>query len=116
MLFGEELKGLRESVASRGSEIDELLHTVKTNAIRNNQNLPSDRVLRTQAIERLISESLQMQMAARIGIQISDPQLEQTIRNFAAAEKITLEQLRVQVEQEGMNWEQYRERIRKELG
>jgi peptidyl-prolyl cis-trans isomerase SurA len=97
------------------SEIAELLRTVKSNAIRNNQSLPSDRVLRTQAIERLISESLQMQMAERIGIQISDPQLEQTIRNFAAAEGIGLEQLRVQVEQEGMNWDQYRERIRKEL-
>lgn len=97
------------------SEVVELLRTVKSNAIRNNQNLPNDRVLRTQAIERLISESLQMQMAERIGIQISDPQLEQTISNFSAAEGVTIEGLRVQVEQEGMSWDQYRERIRKEL-
>lgn len=97
------------------SEIKELLRNVKSNALRNNQSLPSDRVLRTQAIERLISESLQMQMAERMGIQISDPQLEQTIRNFAGAEGMTLEQLRSQVELEGTNWDQYRERVRKEL-
>lgn len=97
------------------SEIQDLLATVKANAIRNNQNLPSDRVLRTQAIERLITEALQMQMAERMGMQVSDPQLEQTIRNFAAAENMTIEQLRTQIETEGMDWEQYRERIRKEL-
>lgn len=97
------------------SEVLQLIDTVKSNAIRNNQSLPSDRVLRTQAIERLIVESLQMQMAERIGIQISDPQLEQTIGNFAAAERVTIEQLRQQVERDGMSWDMYRERIRKEL-
>ena len=35
------------------SEIKELLRNVKSNALRNNQSLPSDLVLRTQAIERL---------------------------------------------------------------
>ncbi|BDX05416.1 peptidylprolyl isomerase SurA [Planctobacterium marinum] len=97
------------------SEIKDLITTVKANAIRNNQNLPNDRVLRTQAIERLITEALQMQMAQRMGIQVSDPQLEQTIQNFASSENLTAEQLRAKVESEGMDWEQYRERIRKEL-
>lgn len=97
------------------SEIEELIATVKSNALRNGQNLPNDRVLRTQAIERLITEALQMQMAQRMGMQVSDPQLEDTIKNFASAEGMSAEQLRNKVESEGMNWEQYRERIRKEL-
>lgn len=97
------------------SEIKNLIRTVKNNAIRNNQNLPSDRVLRTQAIERLIGESLQMQRAERMGIQISDAQLEQTLQNFAQSEGKTIEQLRAQVASEGMGYDEYRERIRKEL-
>ncbi len=97
------------------SEVANLIRTVKSNAIRNNQNLPADRILRTQAIERLIVESLQMQMAERMGIQISDPQLEQTLQNFAASEGVTLQQLRAQVQAEGMSYDEYRERIRKEL-
>lgn len=97
------------------SEINALIQTVKTNAIRNNQSLPSDRVLRTQAIERLITESLQMQMAERMGIQISDAQLEQTLESFAESEGKTLDELRAQVAAEGMSYEEYRERIRKEL-
>lgn len=97
------------------SEIEALIQTVKSNAIRNNQSLPSDRVLRTQAIERLITESLMLQMAERMGIQISDAQLEQTLESFATSEGKSMDELRAQVISEGMDYEEYRERIRKEL-
>ncbi len=97
------------------SQIQELVTNVKRNAITNNQSLPSDRALRTQAIERLILTSLQMQMADRMGIRISDPQLDQTIVNIAQNEGMTLDQLRTQIGLEGLTYEQYRESIRKEL-
>ncbi|WP_100656077.1 peptidylprolyl isomerase SurA [Alteromonas flava] len=97
------------------SEIQELISNVKRNAIANDQSLPSDRALRTQAIERLILTNLQMQMADRMGIRISDPQLDQTIRNIAQSEGMTLEQLRSQVALEGISYEQYRESVRQEL-
>lgn len=97
------------------SEIQELIGTVKRNALANNQSLPSDRALRTQAIERLILSNLQMQMAERMGIRISDPQLDQTIRSIAQNEGMTLEQLRTQVELEGIAYEKYRESVRQEL-
>jgi peptidyl-prolyl cis-trans isomerase SurA len=97
------------------SQIEDLVSSVKRNAITNKQDLPSDRALRTQAIERLIIDSLQMQMAERMGIQISDPQLEQTITNIAQGDNLTTEQLRAKVADEGMSYEVYREEIRKEL-
>jgi len=97
------------------SQIEDLVSSVKRNAITNMQDLPSDRALRTQAIERLIIDSLQMQMAERMGIQISDPQLEQTITNIAQGDNLTTEQLRAKVAGEGMSYEVYREEIRKEL-
>lgn len=97
------------------SEIKELVSTVKRNAIANNQTLPSDRALRTQAIERLIVSNLQMQMANRMGIQISDPQLDQTINNMAQQNGMTLEQLREQIAKDGVSYEVYREDVREEL-
>ena len=97
------------------SQIEELVASVKRNAIANNQTLPSDRALRTQAIERLIIDSLQMQLAERMGIQISDPQLEQTITNIAQDENLTLAQFREKVAAEGISYEVYREEVRKEL-
>jgi peptidyl-prolyl cis-trans isomerase SurA len=97
------------------SQIAELITVVKRNAVLNNQTLPSDRVLRTQAIEKLIVDNLQMQMAERMGIQVSDPQLEQTITNIAQGENMSIAQFREKVAQEGVTYNTYREDIRKEL-
>lgn len=97
------------------SEINELVAQVKRNAITNNQSLPSDRALRTQAIERLIVSTLQMQMAERMGIQISDPQLDQTITNMSTQNGQTLDELRATLARDGISYEKYREEVRKEL-
>ncbi len=97
------------------SEIQALISEVKRNAEENNQDLPSDRALRTQAIERLIVKSLQMQMAERMGIRISDPQLEQTISNIAANQGASLEDLRRQLRLDGIAYEDYREDVREEM-
>jgi peptidyl-prolyl cis-trans isomerase SurA len=97
------------------SQITELISVVKRNAVLNNQSLPSDRALRTQAIEKLILDNLQTQMAERMGIQISDPQLEQTITNIAQGENMSVAQFREKVAQEGVTYDTYREEIRKEL-
>jgi peptidyl-prolyl cis-trans isomerase SurA len=97
------------------SQISELITVVKRNAVLNNQTLPSDRVLRTQAIEKLIIDNLQTQMADRMGIQVSDPQLEQTIANIAKGENMNIAQFREKVFQEGVTFDTYREEIRKEL-
>jgi peptidyl-prolyl cis-trans isomerase SurA len=97
------------------SEIQALLTNVKTNAQQNGQTLPSDRVLRVQATERLIIENLQMQAAERIGIQISDPQLEQTIESIAQGQGMTLLQLRAELNAAGIGYDNYRETVRKEL-
>lgn len=97
------------------SEIQELVGNVKRNAVTSGQTLPSDRALRTQAIERLIMTNLQMQMAERMGIQISDPQLDQTIANMAQNQGMSVEQLRQQIATEGLSYDAYREEVRTEL-
>ncbi|MFT4937909.1 MAG: peptidyl-prolyl cis-trans isomerase SurA [Paraglaciecola sp.] len=97
------------------SQILELVGSVKRNAIANNQTLPSDRALRTQAIERLIIDSLQTQTAERMGIQVSDPQLEQTIESIAQNDGISIDELREKIRLEGLSYQEYREQVRKEL-
>ncbi len=97
------------------SEIEALVQTVKAGAITNNQSLPSEAALRRQAIERLIIENLQTQMADRMGIQISDPQLDQTIQNIANQQSMSMPEFRREVTAEGLAYEVYREQVRKEL-
>ena len=97
------------------TDIDEIVERVKRNARAQGQTLPSDQALRTQATERLIMNSLQLQMAQRMGLQISDAQLDDTIRNIAQDENMTLEQFRQRVTAEEGNYERFREKVREEI-
>ncbi|MDP5137194.1 peptidylprolyl isomerase SurA [Rheinheimera baltica] len=97
------------------SDIDEIVERVKRNAEAQGQTLPSDAALRTQATERLILTSLQLQMAQRMGMQISDAQLDDTIRNIAQEEKLSLDAFRQKVTAEEGNYARFRERLRDEM-
>lgn len=118
-LKAEETLDRVEVIVDQGvilkSEIESLVDEVKRGARESNQTLPSDAALRRQAIERLILENLQMQMAERMGIQISDPQLDQTIQNIAAQQNMSLAQLRQAIAAQGVPYDYYREQVRKEI-
>jgi peptidyl-prolyl cis-trans isomerase SurA len=56
-----------------------------------------------------------MQTAQRIGLQIGDLQLDQTIENIAKEQKISVAQMRQSIESEGTSFSQYREQLRQEV-
>jgi len=97
------------------SEVNDLLANIKRQSKNNNQALPSDKALRIQVMDKLINDSLLSQMGQRMGIQISDAQLDQTISNMAKEDKLTLAQFRQQVINDGSSYEKYRENVRMEL-
>jgi peptidyl-prolyl cis-trans isomerase SurA len=97
------------------SEVQDLLRNIKQQSERNNQSLPSDKALRTQVMDKLINDSLIIQMGERMGVQVSDAQLDQTIANIAKENKFTLAQFRETIINDGEDYEKYRENIRTEL-
>lgn len=97
------------------SEVEQLIQQVKRNAAGSNTELPGDKVLRIQAMDRLVLTELQMQMAQRMGISISDAQLQQTLVSLAREQDMTVDALRKKTEENGTLWENFRESIRKEL-
>ena len=97
------------------SQLDSLVAKVQHDAAASGQPLPEYTQLRKQALDRLIQESLQLQLAERQGLKISDTQLEQAIQSIAADNKMNLEQLRAQLEREGLTYAQYREEVRREI-
>lgn len=97
------------------SEVQYLLNDIKQKSKNNNQDLPSDKALRIQVTDKLINDSLLTQIGERMGIQISDAQLEQTINNMAKESQMTLPQLRQAVINTGTSYEKYRENVRTEL-
>lgn len=105
---------VNDSVILEG-EIKDVIGEVKKAAIINNQSLPSDRALRTQAIDRLIMNSIQLQLAQRMGIQISDAHLDSTIENIAQGQNMTVEKMRETVVTSGTSYERYREKLREEI-
>ncbi|MAG77697.1 MAG: peptidylprolyl isomerase SurA [Colwelliaceae bacterium] len=97
------------------SEVKELLQNIKDNAEKNGQSLPSERALRTQVMDKLINDSLILQMGERMGVQVSDAQLDDTITNMAKENNLTLTQFRDAIVADGMDYEKYRETVRTEL-
>ncbi len=97
------------------SEVRDMVTRVKKNASKQGQTLPSDAALQVQALERLIMNSLQLQIAKRMGLQITDAQLDQTIENIAREQKLSVEQFRAQVVREEGSYELFRERLREEI-
>lgn len=77
--------------------------------------LPGDDVLRSQVLERMIIESIQLQMADRAGIRISDAQLNEALGRIAAQNNMTLEQFRQTMESEGVSFARAREQIATEM-
>lgn len=97
------------------SEITGLMRQVKMNLEREGRSLPSEEALRVQTTERLITESLQMQMARRMGFVISDTELDQAIASIAAENGMPVEALRNEIEVGGQAWSDYREDIRRQF-
>lgn len=97
------------------SEVQDLLTTIKQQAKAKNQSLPSDSALRTQVVDKLINDSLITQLGERMGVQVSDAQLDETLSNIARDEKLSLEQFRQKIISDGTDYEKYRENVRTEL-
>ncbi len=97
------------------SEVKDLLATVKLQAKNNNQTLPSDNALRVQVMDKLIDDNLVLQIGERMGIQISDAQLDQTLGNMAKENKLNLDDFRQSLVAQGIDYEKYRENVRNEL-
>jgi len=97
------------------SEVKDLIASVTIQAKKNNKALPSDRALRVQVMEKLINDAIILQLGERMGVQISDAQLDQTLTNMAKDNKQSLEEFRKMLVSDGLDYEKYRENVRNEL-
>jgi peptidyl-prolyl cis-trans isomerase SurA len=97
------------------SDVDGLMQSVKLNAGQAGQQLPDDATLRHQILERLIMDQIVLQMGQKMGVKISDDQLDQAIANIAKQNNMTMDQMRSRLAYDGINYSTYRNQIRKEM-
>ncbi|MDX8000097.1 peptidylprolyl isomerase SurA [Xenorhabdus sp. Reich] len=97
------------------SDVNSLLQSVKLNAKHAGQQIPDEKELRHQILERLIMDDIILQMAKQMQITIPDQALDSAITDIAAQNHLGLAQLKQSLAADGINFETYRNQIRKEM-
>ena len=97
------------------SQIDFALSEIIKRYDQQNIPKPSMEILKEQTIEKLIIDELQLQMAERAGIRISDTELNDTIARIASSNGMTLEQFISYLSTEGESYDVLRENVKKEM-
>lgn len=97
------------------SELDARMKTAKQQLAAGGTELPPDDVMREQVLEALIIKNLQLQLADRAGIVISDAQLNAALEQIARRNNTTLGDLPGVLASEGIDYFDFREDLRDEL-
>ena len=97
------------------SQIQDAMKTLEQRFIDQNLQMPPKETLFEQVKEQLIIEELQLQLADRAGVKISDAELNSTISRLASNNQMTLEEFISFIENSGDSYEKVRESMRKEM-
>ncbi len=97
------------------SELDLAVGNITRRFAQNPQQLPPRNVLERQVLDSLVTQRLQVARAESAGIRIADAELEQAIAGIAQQNNLTLAQLAVQLERDGLTMAGFRTSLREEL-
>jgi peptidyl-prolyl cis-trans isomerase SurA len=97
------------------SQVEKQTNTILENYKAQNIEPPQIEILRNEVIEKLIIDELQLQMAERAGIKISDSELNDTFIRIAANNNMSLEEFINFLKSQGTSYEDLREDIRNQM-
>ena len=69
--------------------------------------VPQAELLQKQVLQRMIAQELERQEAERLGIRLTDAQIDNAIQTIAQRNRITVDQLRQEIEKTGVPWATY---------
>ncbi len=113
--FGDEIIAVVNSEAITRLELERHVQAARVMLSRQNIAQPPEDVLARQVLERMIVERTQLQEAADMGIRIDDAQLDRAIGRIAEQNKVTVSQMRQQIERDGVPFAEYREDLRRNI-
>lgn len=97
------------------SELDKQMARVRTQLRQQGTTPPPTTVLERQVIERLILQKIQLQLASQMGLVADDEVLERAIADIAARNNLSVSEFRQILAEEGYEFSEFREDIRKEI-
>jgi len=80
-----------------------------------NQPLPPSDVLREKLLERMILDTLQLQVARELGVRVSEADLDAALQRIASNNRLTLDEFRALIERDGVKWSRFRDQMRNEM-
>jgi peptidyl-prolyl cis-trans isomerase SurA len=97
------------------SELDAQAREITARLRSQNIAMPGNDVLRAQVLDRLVLEEIQAQRADRAGIKVSDEQVNAAMDDIAKRQNVTLEQLPAKLAEDGVEYAQYRNELKREI-
>ncbi len=97
------------------SELEDRVSTIHQRIQESGNEPPPREILVSQVLDRLILERIQLDMARRAGVRISDDEINATIANIAQSEGLTPEQFLGMVVSEGLSVAALREQLATEM-
>lgn len=97
------------------SELQDAVQRAEFNAKRAKRELPPPDQFRRQVFDQLVLDSLQLQIANRAGVRISDAELNEAMERVARQNNMTLEQFSQALTKDGLPYAVAREQLRKEM-
>jgi peptidyl-prolyl cis-trans isomerase SurA len=96
-------------------ELESRIATVTAQLKKQGTELPPENVLRKQILERLISDTLQLQFAAQSGVKVDDNQLDKTIQRIAEQNQMSVQEFTQALNAEGISINKFRSDMRNEI-
>lgn len=97
------------------SEFDREVIRLRRDLSQRNIQPPSQQILAQQALDRMIADRVQLQLAERAGIRIPEDSISRAVNLVAQQNNIDVSQLRSVLENDGLAFEDFRRQIVSEL-
>jgi len=97
------------------SEVVQRTERLRAEARQRGEVMPETTGLRKQALEALIEDRVLVTYARENGPRIDEPELDRVVANVAAQNKLTMDQLRERLKQDGMDYKSFRENLRDQM-
>lgn len=97
------------------SELTKQMELFYKNLLAEGQRISDRTALQKQVLDHLITQQIQLQFAERTGIHVDETMLSQVINNIAQENHLNMSQFIQKLEEEGIDYELYRQTIRSQL-
>jgi len=97
------------------NDLNERVNLVIRQLQRQGGQIPPSDQLSRQILERMINDSVQLQLAKENGIKVDDSTLDKTIERIAQENNLSMTEFRAALDRDGVKYPRFREDIRHEI-